>query len=57
MNQSVLFRGTFGILKTFGICGHQVASIVIGATPTPKTNGIVVATAAIAREFGRIPEI
>jgi hypothetical protein len=44
-------------LKTFGICGHQVASIVIGATPTPKTNGIVVATAAIAREFGRIPEI
>jgi len=44
-------------LKTLGVGGHQVASIIIGTTPTPETKGVIVATAAIAREFGRIPEI
>jgi hypothetical protein len=57
VNQIPSFSWNVGYIETLGVCCHEVASIIIGAAPTPETKGIIAATATIAREFGRIPEI
>jgi hypothetical protein len=44
-------------LKTLGVCGHEVAGVIVGAAATPETRGTIAATAAVARELSRIPEI